>query len=229
MKVLSLLLLFGYCLIGFSPIRQRTEKDFDIFVAPKSVQIRDRELTATFSFITIFEDSCSINDAYGSCSASCGVGKAVCKNGHQGLGDRNVFTGAAVPKYYPPTCRCAGSGVGAESCSITDSYGSCGVRGEKGKAVCNPGKTVMSGTNMAGLPSEIKYFPPTCRFIGQATGTESCSIRDRYGSCSRTCDKRRAICKPGETVVLEVNMYGLPKRTKDIPPSCQCGPVSRGE
>lgn len=85
MKVLSLLLLFGYCLIGISPIRQRTEKDFDIFVDPKSVQIQDRDLIATFSFITIFDDSCSINDAYGSCSASCGVGKAVCKNATRGL------------------------------------------------------------------------------------------------------------------------------------------------
>lgn len=239
MKVLSLLLLFGSCLVGISPIHQRTENKSNIFVDPKLIRTQDLGSVDSFelpnegvplSFINVLADSCSINDAYGSCSASCGAGKAVCIHGHQGVGDRNVFTGASVPEYYSPSCHCTGTGVGSESCSITDAYGSCSASADAGKAICKPGYQGVGDRNVFTGASVPKYYAPTCQLAGKATGTESCSIRDRYGSCNKTCDKRKAVCKAGETIVVEVNIYGLPSRTKDIAPTCQCaGPVPRNE
>jgi hypothetical protein len=230
MRRLTFVVVFGACLIGIShgnqklpqePNSIRTAKDFQMKGSNLIGALDVRTNADSFRFIKTLPDGCSTNDRYGSCSVTCGVGKGVCTPGHMVVLDVNKYGMPSRTKEVPPTCRCAGQ-AGPESCSISDQYGSCTVAGDKGKAVCTPGHLVVEDINMYGMPSRTREVPPSCRFTGQGAGAESCSIKDRYGSCSATCDKGKAVCTPGHMVVLDVNKYGMPSRTKEVPPTCRC-------
>ena len=72
------------------------------------------------------------------------------------------------------------------------------------------------------LMEAFDFWTNTNSFWFTETATESCSIKDNYGSCSVSCDKGKAMCRPGYRVVEERNIYGGVARYTDHPPSCYC-------
>jgi hypothetical protein len=231
MRKLIFVVILGSSLLSIShgnqklpqePNSIRTAKDFQMKGSNLSAALDVRTNADSFRFTKALPDGCSINDRYGSCSVTCGVGKGVCKPGRMVVEEVNIYGAPKRTREYPPSCGCVGQASGPQSCNITDRYGSCSAGGDQGKAVCTPGHLVVEDVNIYGMPSRTREVPPICRFIGQGIGAESCNIKDRYGSCSATCDKGKAVCTPGHMVVLDVNKYGMPSRTKEVPPTCRC-------
>src|SRR5689334_14221330 len=151
---------------------------------------------------------CNVSDRYGSCSATCGTSKAICEPGRLEVLETNQLGNPKRTREHPPSCRCAGPLAGAENCSISDQYGSCSAGGAQGKAICKPGRLEVVDINQFGNPLRTKEHPPECYFSGRGGGAENCGVSDRYGSCSVSCERSNAICKPGYTEVLDINKYG---------------------
>jgi hypothetical protein len=231
MRKLIFVVLLGSCLIGIShgnqklpqePNSIRTAKDFQMKGSSLIEALDLRTNEEAFRFIKTLPDGCSINDRYGSCSVTCGMGKGVCRPGRMVVEEVNIYGAPKRTREYPPSCDCAGQASGPQSCNITDRYGSCSAGGDMGRAICEPGYLVVEDVNMYGAPLLTREYPPICHFSGQGAGAESCSIKDRYGSCNATCDKGKAVCTPGRLVVEDVNMHGAPLRTREYPPTCRC-------
>lgn len=231
MSKMILVVVFVSCLLGISYGDQKVEQEIDSIRSGKNFHMRQPNLVEaldvrtnadSFRFIKTLPDGCSMNDRYGSCSVACGTGKGVCKPGRMVVEEVNIYGAPKRTREYPPSCDCAGQASGSQSCNITDRYGSCSAGGDQGKAICKPGYLVVEDVNVYGAPRRTREYPPSCHFSGQGAGAESCSIKDRYGSCNANCDKGKAVCAPGRLVVEDVNKYGMPSRTREYPPTCRC-------
>ncbi|HEX8736993.1 MAG TPA: hypothetical protein VF721_16800 [Pyrinomonadaceae bacterium] len=51
---------------------------------------------------------------------------------------------------------------------------------------------------------------------------ESCSISDKHGSCSVTCSKGKAICRPGHWKLRDSNGFTGVRLYESVPPTCFC-------